>query len=132
MRTTDHVEQYRRTRNTDSRFDTTVADGMNGIFIMSYPKDSNISFFCIVSDGNEEIPWEHVSARARRLNGQGKWHERVPNWDELCFLKDLFWQPDEVVVQYHPKKENYVNIHPNVLHLWRFKGEMPTPPTICV
>lgn len=135
MRTTEHIEQFRLLPHQDTRFRTTKADGMNGVFKIPYSKNPDIDFFCIVSngiDGDIKIDWEHVSVRARSRNGSGRIYERVPNWAEMCWLKDMFWQPEEVVVQYHPRHSEYVNIHPNVLHLWRFKGEMPTPPKICV
>jgi len=51
-----------------------------------------------------------------------------PNWREMCFIKDLFWDEEDVVIQYHPKKSEYVNLHNNYLHLWRPIGvEIPTP-----
>ena len=39
--------------------------------------------------------WEHVSVSYRR---------RVPTWAEMCKVKDMFWNDEETVVQYHPKK----------------------------
>lgn len=60
--------------------------------------------------GNNEDGWEHVSMElmARRL----------PTWDEMCYLKDLFWDDEETVIQMHPKKSHYVNMV-EALHLWR-------------
>ena len=64
--------------------------------------------------------WEHVSVSLSH---------RTPNWREMCFIKDLFWDEEDVVIQYHPKKSEYVNLHNNYLHLWRPIGvELPTPP----
>jgi hypothetical protein len=69
--------------------------------------------------------WEHVSVRREGKN--------VPNWEEMCFVKDLFWAPEELVVQYHPPRSQYVNNHPTVLHLWRSTQEkFPMPPAILV
>ena len=68
--------------------------------------------------------WEHISA---------SYSNRCPTWDEMCKLKDMFFEPEEVVVQYHPKQSQYVNIHPYCLHLWRKSGEdFETPPTMYV
>lgn len=65
--------------------------------------------------------WEHVSVSYRK---------RTPTWAEMCKVKDMFWNEDETVVQYHPKKSDYVNIHPYCLHLWRKCGEdFEQPPT---
>lgn len=64
--------------------------------------------------------WEHVSVSL--VN-------RCPTWDEMCFVKDLFWSPEETVVQYHPRASEYVNNHPYCLHLWRPIGVgLPLPP----
>ena len=70
--------------------------------------------------------WEHVSMCPYKRS-------HTPTWDEMCKLKDMFFHDDEVVVQYHPAKSEYVNNMPNCLHLWRPMIEkMPTPPSIMV
>ena len=64
--------------------------------------------------------WEHVSISLPH---------RTPNWREMCFIKDLFWGEEDVVIQYPPKKSEYVNRHDNYLHLWQPAGVgIPTPP----
>jgi hypothetical protein len=71
--------------------------------------------------------WEHVSVSI--VSGGGK----CPSWNAMCFVKSLFWDDEECVVQFHPAKSNYVNMHSGCLHLWRSKTQaFPTPPTICV
>ena len=68
--------------------------------------------------------WEHVSVSYRK---------RCPTWEEMCAIKAMFWNPEEVVVQYHPRESEYVNQHPFCLHLWRKCSEdFETPPMICV
>ena len=72
------------------------------------------------------MKWEHLSIS---LPGQN----RCPIWDEMCNMKNLFWRDDETVVQYHPAKSEYVNLHSFVLHLWKPIGvEFPLPPKVCV
>jgi hypothetical protein len=79
----------------------------------------------IASDGEG---WEHVSVHAERGESQ-----QTPYWEEMCFIKDLFWDEEDVVMQLHPKKSEYVNNHANTLHLWRPTGAtIPTPPAILV
>lgn len=77
----------------------------------------------IASDGvdPEAHGWEHVSVSCLR---------RPPNWQEMCFVKDLFWDPEDCVIQFHPPPHSvYVNVHQNVLHLWRHKEHVfPMPP----
>ncbi len=70
--------------------------------------------------------WDHVSVSPMKRN-------YIPTWDEMCRVKDMFFNRDEVVVQYHPRECDYVNICKNCLHLWRpTVVEMPTPPKIFV
>lgn len=96
--------------------------GNNGVFVIPYSR--GVKMRVIVSDGEG---WEHVSCSP--VDSEGNSLERVATWQEMCWLKELFWQDDEVVVQYHPAKKSYVNCHPYVLHLWRPTGEeIPTPP----
>jgi hypothetical protein len=79
----------------------------------------------IFSSGSDRTyGWEHVSV---------SFSDRSPTWEEMCWVKNLFWEEDEVVVQHHPAKANYVNHHPYCLHLWRpMRRPLPTPPTILV
>jgi hypothetical protein len=47
----------------------------------------------------------------------------------MCWVKSLFWDDEEVVVQYHPRKSQYVSYHPFCLHLWRpILAVLPEPP----
>ena len=88
--------------------------GNNGAFLV--PVGLELCFV-IASDG---LGWQHVSA-----SFQG----RVPTWMEMCVLKDLFWDEEDTVMQLHPPKSEYINCHPNVLHLWRpLHQDIPKPP----
>lgn len=92
--------------------------GMNGMFIIPCGKDM---LRCMCSDGEG---WEHVSVSLRH---------RCPTWDEMCFVKGMFFNDEEVVMQLHPKRSEYVNYHPFCLHLWRpTVGQIITPPPIFV
>ncbi len=126
MRTPEHIEKYRKTKDINPVLITSAADGMNGVFEIPFEHNPKIHFLAISSDGSEpdghSVGWEHVSIRAGAMNEKGKRYERVPNWMEMCWLKELFWKDDECVVQFHPPKLDYVNLHPHVLHLWRFTG----------
>lgn len=54
---------------------------------------------------------------------------RCPTWDEMCLIKDIFWDEEECVVQFHPPRSQYVDTHPYCLHLWKKIGETyETPP----
>lgn len=95
------------------RVESSYKDGNNGAFYINSPKLRH-PMFAIASDG---YGWEHVSVQM-----QGRMRlKRCPYWEEMCFIKDLFWDEEDTVVQIHPPKSEYVNIHPYVLHLWRPK-----------
>jgi hypothetical protein len=59
---------------------------------------------------NESGKYDHVSIAP--IDGH------TPTWDEMCTLKDLFFNDDEECVQIHPKAGEYVDIKRNCLHLW--------------
>ena len=48
--------------------------------------------------------------------------ERTPSWDEMCELKEIFFSPDETVVQFHARRAKYINYHQHCLHLWKKQG----------
>jgi hypothetical protein len=78
----------------------------------------------VASEGDQIIPWEHVSVSTKR---------RTPNWKEMSWVKDHFWHDEECVVQFHPPHSVYVNNHSFCLHLWRHKfTSFPLPPEIAV
>ena len=65
--------------------------------------------------------WDHVSVSFKN---------RMPTWDEMAEIKRMFFWPHEVVMQLHPNEEEYVNLFPYCLHLWRpWLVEIPTPPS---
>ena len=75
----------------------------------------------------EDERWEHVS-----VSVMGNQKKALPNWNDMCAIKDLFWTLEDCVVQYHPPRSTYVDLNP-VLHLWRpCDREFPMPPIILV
>ncbi len=96
-----------------------------GVFCIPGRETGGRELKVIAADG-EETKWEHVSVS---LPDSPK---RCPSWDEMCIVKNLFWDESECVVQFHPPKSDYVNFHAGVLHLWRFVEPFPMPPKICV
>lgn len=93
--------------------------GNNGAFLVELRKCQRLR--CIASD---QMGWEHVSVSRT---------DRLPLWSEMCEIKDMFWDKQDCVVQYHPPESDYINNHPNCLHMWRQVGkEFPRPPSIMV
>jgi hypothetical protein len=119
-KTSDVLE---RSRILAGKLASVPAMGMMGAFYLHCHKTGKELY--VISSGRnpeENQGWEHVSVSLVRGS-------RCPNWDEMCFVKDLFWSEDEWVVQYHPAKADHINNHPGVLHLWKPVGvEIPIPP----
>src|ERR1044072_237889 len=103
------------------------SDGNEGAFIIPHYRIANYEFVCIISS---LLGWEHVSVT---INPKGRDATRCPTWEEMCFIKDQFWDKDEVVIQYHPREADYVSEHEYCLHLWRPTNQhIPIPPTTMV
>lgn len=123
MRTTIH-KKLSQGRVTTGFFGSSDAYGLTGAFFLQGPCGEQLKI--IASNGDEPVceGWEHVSVSCRK---------RCPNWEEMCFVKNLFWEDDECVVQFHPPKSDYVNLHPFCLHLWKHKTtETKLPPKLLI
>jgi len=95
-----------------------------GLFFIPGPKGATLR--AVASAGAEEtdVLWEHVSVSLPN---------RCPNWPEMDYVKRLFWDDEEAVMQLHPPRSRWVNTHEYCLHLWRPKqAEIPLPPQILV
>ena len=86
-------------------------------FLTKLPKSHILHGFVKLKNGKEgsfclsfEDNLEHVSLMAKG--------NRIPTWDEMCEMKDIFWEDEEDVIQIHPRKSVYVDIV-NALHLYR-------------
>lgn len=116
-----HVPETWRWR-THPTLPSSPLDGNNGYFIVRLAEFPGIEFGCLASDGGG---WEHVSVTLNR--------NRCPTWDEMCAVKAMFWDPEDTVIQYHPAKLAYRDVHPYCLHVWRPIGvRLPVPPPIFV
>lgn len=112
-----HVPEKFRLK--EGRLASLPEDGNNGVFFVKVHRGQELRV--IASDG---AGWEHVSVSRT---------DRCPTWDEMCQVKDLFWDEDDCVIQFHPPRSEYVNNHPYCLHLWRPIGvEIMAPPSILV
>jgi hypothetical protein len=114
------LEQY---RVINGPMPSRIGDGPNGIFLIPHWKYKKDRFQIIASDG---MGWEHVSVTYYKRN-------KTPNWDDMCYIKGLFWEEEEMVMELHPPKSQYINNHPHTLHLWKPKDvKIPAPPVILV
>ena len=93
-----------------------LGDKYNGFFIFPDPPH-NRPLAVQASNGEG---WEHVSVSTK---GRG----RLPNWIEMCWVKELFWSKEDCAVQYHPPESKKRDFSP-VLHMWRpTNAEFPMP-----
>lgn len=127
-----HVPELAR-NTTHPQLGSTARDGNNGVFDVESPVPGwRLALIC--SDGTEapdraDWQWEHVSVHAYRARARRDIQTRTPTWTEMAFIKNLCWDAEDTVMQLHPRRSEYVNSHPHVLHLWRpTRAEIPTPP----
>lgn len=107
-------EQY----GNNGAFMLPLAGNLSGTIRIETGNRSTRIVGIIVSDGEG---WDHVSVSLQN---------RCPTWDEMCWVKDLFFEPWEPAMQLHPAKVDYVNHHPFCLHLWRPQDKrIPLPPS---
>lgn len=112
-----NIEEIKKTPNLFIEAET-KNDGMGGKYYDKYTgKWLNFIF-------SYQMGWEHLSVSMP---------SRTPTWNQMCVMKDIFWNKNEACVEYHPREEDYVNNHKHCLHIWRPTHEtLPTPPSILV
>jgi len=118
----NHLDKYRDSRH--KHYGSKPGDRW-GMFLI--PRDG-YNIRVIATDGDykaaglgPEYAWEHVSVSLV---------DRCPTWEEMSFIKDLFFESDECVMQLHVPKKDHKNLHPFCLHLWRpLLVEIPRPPS---
>ena len=101
------MKTYEEIKNNKRIFSISNLGGLNTAYVKL--TDSGT---CSVVWSNKENRWEHVSVSP-------KVQYKIPTWNDMCQLKDIFFNDDEEVLQLHPAKNNYVNIKDNCLHLWK-------------
>lgn len=70
--------------------------------------------------------WDHISVAPYKRH-------ITPSWEDMCMIKNMFFNEDEVAVQFHPAKGDYVNMVPNCLHIWKMQAEgFPVPDSLMV
>lgn len=78
-----------------------------------------------VASGLWLIPFKHETLQVISTLDNGRAHvsvvvkgkKRTPTWEEMCFVKECFWEDEEEAIQIHPKKSEYVNYHNYCLHI---------------
>lgn len=92
-----------------------------GAFMVANPSDPRLPLRVIAAAGEG---WDHVSVSTIA---------RCPTWEEMEYIKRMFFEEHETAMQLHVPPCDHVNCHPFVLHLWRpHDVQIPRPPSIMV
>lgn len=96
-----------------------------GFFMVPYRTNKMvINLRVMASTGDDIVKWEHVSVSCEN---------RCPTWEEMDYIKNLFWGDEETVMQLHVPRSEHKNYHPYCLHLWKPTTiEIPRPPNFTV
>lgn len=120
---TKDLEQY---RIKDGTMPSVEGYGFNGAFRIPY-KLQVLKVLASDAEGWKQCraegdPWEHVSVSIAT---------RCPIWEEMEFVRELFWRDDETVMQLSVARSEHVNVHPYCLHMWRpvCGLSIPLPPS---
>lgn len=117
----EKLEQY---RYRTGMFGTNMGNPFGAFRIPSPMANRKLLVISSTGLGNHLAGWEHVSVSSPK---------HCPTWREMCFIKDLFWAPYEVVMQLHPGKADWISNHAHCLHLWRpTELAIPLPPPALV
>jgi hypothetical protein len=107
-------EKFEKYRYDHPSYVIAPRGSIEGSFFIKY-KNKTLAVISGRGDG-----WDHVSVSLRH---------RIPTWSEMSFVKDIFFEPNELVIQIHPPKAVYINECKRALHLWRPWGiEIELPP----
>lgn len=79
---------------------------------------SRLKVICSARIEKDGKRWMHVSFSRQ---------DRIPDWNDLRLVKDTFIGRDRLAIQVLPPADEYVNIHPHVLHLWSCLDGRPCP-----
>lgn len=102
----------------DSRLVCLQVDEDGGAF---RARHNGRSLLIVASDG---MGWDHVSVSLAN---------RCPTWEEMEYVKHIFFREGETAMQLHVPVSDHINCHPYCLHLWRPQNaEIPRPPAIMV
>ncbi len=110
-----------RHRERDGELASDESDGMNGAFLVPLPHVRAGGAIVLCSDKGG---WDHVSVHI-----ETPLRQRCPTWEEIDYIRKLFFRGDEWVMQLHAPADKNINVHPYTLHLWRPQNEsIPVPP----
>jgi hypothetical protein len=110
MRNLHELDQHRV-----RHYSGTMGNGNMGAFVLFSDKGVELRIIATNAEG-----WDHVSVSTP---------SRCPTWEEMEFVKRLFFGHNECAMQLHVPPAEHINCHPYTLHLWRpHLLRIPRPP----
>lgn len=121
MRNLRLLDIFRRTDREVVNHYGDTGDETCGVF--SVPSTIDRRPLTIVASSGDG--WDHVSVSRET---------RCPNWQEMEYVKRLFFKDEEAAMQLHVPVSEHLSLHPFCLHLWRPNDgrEIPRPPGVMV
>lgn len=139
----DHLDKFRIPHPVTNELGTGLRAGC---FRIPHPNDSRKpklrDHFLVTASTGEQIEepkegeapvpptgWDHIAIHVRAWDKARKSLARAPSPSETAWLKDLFFEPQEPVLQFHLARNHPLHAQAFVVHLWRPTiGEITLPP----
>lgn len=94
-------------------------DQRNATYVVMGPQKREL--LVIISD---KAGWDHCRISVNLSRKQEATNE------EIMYIRELIFKPDEVVVEFHNMREGYINDDTVTTHLWRNQGEVIAVPPV--
>jgi hypothetical protein len=109
-------EKYRVIDGDNS---TTIHNGNNGLFKLYLRGNRTNLGSMLYITATEKDSWECVEVYTP---------VRYPIWEELCLVRNLFWDRNDLVIQYYPREKDCSNFKKYSVCLWRPTNQLiPNP-----
>ncbi|PYJ10806.1 MAG: hypothetical protein DMF06_05215 [Verrucomicrobia bacterium] len=97
---------------------------LGGAFLVPYANGMKRYLMRVIASSGKDQPpgwqFDHVSVSLS---------SRTPTWEEMDYVKRLFFHPDEICYQLHVSAGEHINNHPYCLHIWHcLEAAIPLPP----
>lgn len=89
-----------------------------------YPMENDKNAFIIST--KDRRGWNHVSIHLQ--NDLGECITKVPSHEDMQVIRNLFFNSEDLVQEFHPEKKDYINNHSYTLHLWESTEEKVEKP----
>jgi hypothetical protein len=119
----NNPESFNQFRIKEGPLASTDELGQNGAFIIGFKDDTALLVTVATRAG-----WEHVCVSKRRKRMLQKPEDVEPDNGDMATVKDIFFKPEETVVEYFPHRESCLHPAPGTRHLWKHNlRDFPMP-----